>query len=317
MSFKPNLAMVLSGGGPKGSFQVGVMEELITNRGVNFDIFGGVSTGALQAVGGAQDQIEELKGFWLQIKKNKDIYTKREGLVGGLLGNDSLYGTAPLRRKIRAFVDADRLKRTGKKLVIGAVSLQTGEFSVYREDNSDIAEWVIASTAVPVAFPTLRKNHEKHVDGGVRNITPLSSVMDLKPSAIVVVLASPLERETEQKRFGNLFKIGKRAVAILENEVFRTDIARAALINNLVKAYADLDAGAKSIGLSESEKTKFLDPINKVLKKYNVVEIIVIEPDELYLKGLNFNPRKIRRAMNAGRKKVGEIWSDIEKVIVA
>ena len=45
MSFKPNLAMVLSGGGPKGSFQVGVMEELITNRGVNFDIFGGAPEG--------------------------------------------------------------------------------------------------------------------------------------------------------------------------------------------------------------------------------------------------------------------------------
>jgi len=51
---KSNLAMVLSGGGSKGAFQVGVMEELILNRGVSFEIFGGVSTGALQAVGLAE-----------------------------------------------------------------------------------------------------------------------------------------------------------------------------------------------------------------------------------------------------------------------
>ncbi len=44
----PNqLAVVLSGGGAKGAFQVGVLDELISNRGVRVDIFAGVSTGAI------------------------------------------------------------------------------------------------------------------------------------------------------------------------------------------------------------------------------------------------------------------------------
>ena len=42
-------ALVLSGGGAKGSFQIGAMEELILNRGLDFEILCGVSVGALNA----------------------------------------------------------------------------------------------------------------------------------------------------------------------------------------------------------------------------------------------------------------------------
>ncbi len=45
------LAIVLSGGGAKGAFQVGVVHELVVNRGVRLDIVAGVSTGAIQALG--------------------------------------------------------------------------------------------------------------------------------------------------------------------------------------------------------------------------------------------------------------------------
>jgi len=40
-------ALVLSGGGAKGSFQIGAIEELILNRGLDFEILCGVSVGAL------------------------------------------------------------------------------------------------------------------------------------------------------------------------------------------------------------------------------------------------------------------------------
>lgn len=313
--FKQNLALVLSGGGAKGAFQVGAMEELILKRGVDFEIFGGVSTGAIQAVGGAQNQIKELKELWLGIKKNSDIYKKRWGLIGGLLGNDSLYRPNGLKEKLNAFVSPPKLKQTGKKLLVGAVSLQTGEFGIYREDNPEIANWVYASTAVPMAFPTLRKNGDKFVDGGVRNITPLSSVMDLEPSAVVIVLASPLQREPKMKKFKNLIKIAKRAVEILENEVFRTDIAKAKLINDLVKAYAGLETQANSLNLSLQQRGKLLAPFKQVLEDYKLVNIVTIEPEKLFSSSLEFNPQKIRTAIKAGKTTVEKKWKEIENAI--
>ena len=43
------LAIVLSGGGAKGAFQVGVVHELVVNRGDRLDSFSRVSTGEIQA----------------------------------------------------------------------------------------------------------------------------------------------------------------------------------------------------------------------------------------------------------------------------
>ncbi len=70
----PNeLAVVLSGGGAKGAFQVGVLDELITVRKVRIDIFSEVSTGAIQALGGAMDDMPDLLDQWLTIKGNGDV----------------------------------------------------------------------------------------------------------------------------------------------------------------------------------------------------------------------------------------------------
>jgi NTE family protein len=57
------LAVVLSGGGAKGAFQVGVLDELIVNRGVKIDVAVGTSTGAIQALAVAQDDIPKLVAF--------------------------------------------------------------------------------------------------------------------------------------------------------------------------------------------------------------------------------------------------------------
>lgn len=316
--FKSDLALVLSGGGSKGAFQVGVMDELINEKGVEFDIFGGVSTGSLQAVGGAQNQVDKMMQFWLDIQGEDDIYEKRTfGLIGGVFGADSLYRAKPLRKKIRDFVDPQLLQASGKKLVVGVVSLQTGEFTAYREDDPDIADWIIASTAVPVAFPTLRKDDEKHVDGGVRNITPLASVMELSPSAIIVVLASPRARERQDRKFKNLIKIGLRAVGILENEIFRTDVAKAELINNLVAAHQTLVAAVAGLNVSDAEKQALLGSFSEILDHYNFVPIVIIEPDELLYDSLEFDPDKIRQAIETGREKVRDQWAEIEAVITA
>ena len=52
------LALVLSGGGAKGAFQVGALQHLIEDRGLDFTIVAGVSTGALQAAMVAQGDID-------------------------------------------------------------------------------------------------------------------------------------------------------------------------------------------------------------------------------------------------------------------
>lgn len=317
------LALVLSGGGSKGAFQVGFMDELILNRGIDVGIFGGVSTGAIQALGGAQGDIVRLRDIWLGINGPRDVYRKRfGGIIGGVIGGaDSLNDAAPIRAKIKAFADPAKLATSGKRLVVGAVSLTTGAFRIIDQTAPDIADWVYASAAVPVAFQPLKRRDaagitEKWVDGGIRNITPLDAVMELGPRGIIVVLASPLvDDETGNGDYSNLLEIGMRSAGILANEVFVNDVRNAELINDLLRVRGKQRERLVAAGLDAAVIERIMLPFDEVTAQYRFVPVVLIAPTQHFSKSLEFDPTKIRTAIAAGRQAVTDNWADIEPLI--
>jgi len=135
------LAIVLSGGGAKGAFQVGVLDALIQDKKVNFGVSVGTSTGAIQAAAVAQNDIPRLIDFWTSIKKPDDVYKKRGGLLLDIIGGKpSLYTTAPLQALLKRSIDEAKIKASGKRLRIGIVNLTNGEFRVVGEDVADPPE---------------------------------------------------------------------------------------------------------------------------------------------------------------------------------
>jgi NTE family protein len=186
------LAIVLSGGGAKGAFQVGVLDALVTQRGVKPAIVVGTSTGAIQALGVAQQDIPGLLQVWLSLKDNRDIYKDRGGPTGAIiLGEKALYDASPLRRRLRAFYDPPKLAASPVDMRLGVVSLQSGEFRTIDKSVPGIDNWVYASCAMPVFFDPLQTSDKQQwVDGGVRDVTPLGAALELNPSAVLVVLSS-------------------------------------------------------------------------------------------------------------------------------
>ncbi|RJF90709.1 patatin-like phospholipase family protein [Sphingomonas cavernae] len=312
------LAIVLSGGGAKGAFQVGVLDELVTKRRVRFDIFAGVSTGAIQALGGAQDDVPGLLAAWLALRGNDDVYKERPlGVVGGLLGADSIYDATPIRARIRMFADEAKLSAAGRKLLLGVVNLGTGQFRSINESVPGIANWVYASAAMPLFFQPLKTRDaqgrdEQWVDGGVRNVTPLDAAMELNPRAVLVVRASPTPVPGRPRTFGNLIEIGLRAVDILQSEVSVNDTGNAMLINDLIAAReAQVRALARE-GLTGAAAARVLAPIDLQLSRYRFSPIRIIEPPREVSDTLEFKPAKIRAAIEAGRRAVSDQWSTLE-----
>ena len=175
------LAIVLSGGGAKGAFQVGVLDALINKHGVKPKIVVGTSTGAIQALGVAQNDVAGLVAVWSAIKGNGDIYTGRTGIIGGLLGDKALYGTAPLRKLLKKFYDPAKIEASDIELRLGVVSLQSGEFQLVAQNAAGLDNWVYASCAMPVFFDPLQTSDKQQwVDGGVRDVTPLGAALDLE-----------------------------------------------------------------------------------------------------------------------------------------
>src|SRR5262245_34911937 len=176
-----NRALVLSGGGSRGAFQLGAADYLVNERGLDFQVIAGVSTGSLNAIlmaqgaglEGLKSSLGELRSLWFGIRSDRDIYSPRFlGKLLVLFGKKSVYSTRPLAELIARHVSPERLRASGKELRIGAVSLGTGEYRVVDQDNPRIRDWALASASIPLVFPPVTIGDETVLDGGIRNVTP-------------------------------------------------------------------------------------------------------------------------------------------------
>ena len=322
------LAVVLSGGGAKGAFQVGVLDALIRTHGTRFDHFVGVSTGSIQALGGAMDDMPGLVAHWESISGNGDIFKKRLlGFIGGLLGAPSLYKAGPLKKRLADYADVKRIKEAGRTLHVGTVDLGSKKFHALPlhevPDRQSVADWVYASCAQPPYFEPFERidagRTVQWVDGGVRDVTPLSTAMKLSPRAIVVVIASPKRDDAppSTEHYGSLLEINNRCSAILVNEVATNDVEHAEQINGLLRARkAQADALAAQ-GLSGAAAKAVLDPLDAQIANFKLVPVLTIRPTaamdrpDTIPDTMEFDPGKIRNGIAAGRRAVEDDWARI------
>jgi len=311
------LAIVLSGGGAKGAFQVGVLDALINTHGIKPSIVVGTSTGAIQALGVAQGDVSGLRDVWTSIHGNRDIYKDRGGPGATiLLGEKALYDASPLRKLLQRFSDPAKLAASGVDLRLGVVSLQSGEFRTIDKSVPNIHDWVYASCAMPAYFDPLETSDgQQWVDGGVRDVTPLGAALELNPTGVLVIRASPVSNPAANKHFGGLIPIGLRAVNLLQSEVSRNDLANTSLINDILAARDQMFAALEASGVSGTEASRLLLPLDRQISQYRFAQVRVIEPEEDFSDTLEFDPAKIARAIDAGRRAVEDHWPSLQAAL--
>lgn len=310
------LAIVLSGGGAKGAFQVGALDALVNTHGVKPAIVVGTSTGAIQALGVAQNDVKGLVQVWESLKSDRDIYKERSGVIGAAFGEKALYNASPLRKLLKDFADPAKLAASGIDLRLGVVSLQSGEFRTIDQSVPDIHNWVYASCAMPVFFDPLQTSDKQQwVDGGVRDVTPLGAALELNPTSVLVIRASPTSQPASKKNYGGMIPIGLRAVGLLQSEVSRNDLANAALVNDMLAARGQLFTGLEASGITGTEANRLLLPLDKQISKYRFARIHIVEPEEEYSDTLEFDPAKIKKAIEAGRKAIDDQWPVLQPLV--
>lgn len=90
-------ALVLDGGGARGSFQVGMLKNLVLDRGLDFHIIRDINVGVLNAawlaqapiqgdsLGALRTKVLELERIWRNdITGNRSVYIRRQGGVFAL-----------------------------------------------------------------------------------------------------------------------------------------------------------------------------------------------------------------------------------------
>ena len=215
------VVLVLQGGGALGAFQAGVYQAL-HEAGIEPDWVIGTSIGAINAsliAGNPLDRrLERMEEFWRRVAHGglrdrlagspfvaaANWMTLTQGIgpffqpnpafvsLHAPLGADraGYYSTAPLRRTLADLVDFDRINGGAVRLTVGAASVRTGEMRYFdsRDEPIDVRH-VMASGALPPAFPAVRIGTELYWDGGILSNTPVEAVFDDNPRRDALVFA--------------------------------------------------------------------------------------------------------------------------------
>jgi len=208
-------ALILSGGGSKGSFQFGVLKYLI-ERGFTPNAVYGTSVGALNAAGYGYQNIGGLEEVWNNIKGKSDIL--KFNWSSFILRSTGLYNTKPLRK----ILEKNIIGQPICDVYACKVNLLTGDIVYSKHTDSDFISSVEASASIPGIMSPV---DDEWVDGGIREQTPLKQAILDGAKKIIVVLCNPWEYNPVKTKCGNWLQNSLRAVDILSHENFLSDIS--------------------------------------------------------------------------------------------
>jgi NTE family protein len=225
------VVLVLQGGGALGAYQVGVYQAL-HEAGIEPDWVIGTSIGAINAALIAGNPLEQrlirLQQFWNQMEQRwppvpslapmglSRFLPNATTMVSGIPGffkpsvhalrgiraevgveQASYYSTEPLRETLKSLVDFAHIGEGGTRLTVGAVNANSGAMHYF--DSRDLrlgVEHIMASGALPPAFPAVRIDGEPYWDGGIYSNTPIEAVLDDDPRHDSLIFAVNVWHQT-------------------------------------------------------------------------------------------------------------------------
>jgi len=207
--------LVLEGGGALGAYQAGVFQAL-TEAGVRPDWVVGTSIGAITAaliVGGPQSEsLDRLREFWSRVESGRfmggslpswvpssvrNMMAVTTGIPAFFRPNPAAfmssmaplgpedagyYSLDPLRETLTELIDFDQINNGPTRLTVGASNVETSEMTYF--DSRDVPldlRHIVASGALPPAFPAVRIGDDLYWDGGILSNTPIEVVFDDNP----------------------------------------------------------------------------------------------------------------------------------------
>jgi NTE family protein len=108
------------------------------------------------------------------------------------LGRDKAgyYSTAPLENTLTELVDFALVKRCMPRLTVGAAHVRTSQMRYFDSRETAItARHIMASGALPPAFPAIRINGELYWDGGILSNTPTEAIFEDNPRRNSLIFA--------------------------------------------------------------------------------------------------------------------------------
>ena len=177
--------------GTHGSFAFGVPGGL----GVG-GVFKGWSTAAIPAATALANLNTFTRGVSGFFKPNPWAAWGMHAALG--VDQAGFYSTAPLRKTLGELVDFDAINAKRMRLTLGAVNVSSGDMRYFDSRDETLGpEHVMASGALPPAFPAVRIGGASYWDGGIYSNTPIEAVLDDKPRRDSLIFSANMWQPTD------------------------------------------------------------------------------------------------------------------------
>lgn len=190
MTTRGGLAVVFSGGGTLGAYQVGVIDAFAT-AGVRPQLIVGTSVGAINGTYWAfhpgPDAGQELLEIWLSCGR-RTLFPDRLAPVAKrfLAGDDHLFGIGGLRRLLlRRFDESLELEESSIPAAVVVTDASTGGRTVLTSGRA--LDAVLASCAIPGLYPPVAIGGRPYCDGGVVAHCDVESAVEAGMASAVAV----------------------------------------------------------------------------------------------------------------------------------
>lgn len=324
-------ALVISGGGSKGAFAVGVLKELFASYPLlDFDLYVGSSTGSLVVALASVKKMETLEYLYTHLR-NEDLLVR--GNIVDKLNDTSIYDVTPLWNQIQlnySDLDYQRLRSSGKRVFINTVCLQTQELTIFANDAAGVTpsgyciiqtldanhyrRALLASCCQPVFMQPIQVGRNvrgaanpsfQYVDGGVLEYIGLQAAIDAGATDILAIMLSPEEEYQPKPQFGDLMSILSETIDILVSDVGKNDVKLVEQQNAALKYISAVKTKMREAGVPDKTIEDYFSVGNheSFLQKAPV-HIIKIRPRRPLgggPGGLNFNPHEMADMLAAGR----------------
>jgi len=209
-------ALVLSGGGSRGAYQIGAWQAL-TELGVRFHAVYGTSIGALNAALAAQGDVEAACALWENIDIRQVLNTddedfsmeqminRKRDVIPFLLENakNLRVDIAPLENLMKTHLNEKKVRASGMEL--GVMTVRVPQLTPVPVRLADMKpgsmnDWLLASAACFPVFPLKKIDGERYLDGGYYDNLPLDMAIVDGADEIVAIDIHPTPAHPEYAR---------------------------------------------------------------------------------------------------------------------
>jgi len=327
------VVLVLQGGGALGAYQAGAYQAL-SEADIEPDWVIGTSIGAINAaiIAGNPPELRvaRLREFWTRVQHGPLTQVVRAAsmfgqwaanamtLASGVpnffepnlhaffgmnvsLGSEfaGYYSTKPLEVTLQALIDPKLLNACRPRLTVGAANVQTGEMHYFDSRETPLTiQHVMASGALPPAFPAVRIGDQLYWDGGVLSNTPVEAVFDDNPRHSGIVFAVHLWGPNGPEP-DSISKVLARQKDLQYSSRAASHIARQKQLHKLRHVIMQL-AGKLPRDVAELPETRELASYGCVTRMHVVRLLAPPFAGEDHSKDIDFSPSGITYRWNAG-----------------